>query len=664
MSRWGSRARWLVVGAAAVTASCQPSARDPAPGPRPRPVIPADAARPDLGAKPPAPAPPARLLVAFGQRTLAALDRTNPVTDEAALAAASDLRAVGPCTRPTPDQRAAIATQLATADPRTADAELQFGCVEPAGTIVDVYAERARPDHLQGVWRVVRVGAHGGVTPIAEYVGAARSSFSEWVDEIELGSLALVDLDADGTLDVLVDRAEHEGGAQTHDATLSLWTSRTGKTTKVGEPGELSGVVTVARAPLPGAGPPLVLQIASSEPQRPHRYRCVEPTGALDLCPALVEAHRADRAAQIASWFIGGHTYPASGDLPDREQLAALLDEMGAPAAERPALLAAVPATTTAQHVAAEIARAVDRVPRVFGEPRPPPRRLDPRPPALMSLLGDTACAPASATRRAAAQAAVQQWIAAHDGHFPVDHADCAPGAVCRFKLHAKPAILASCAGDARAYYSVRWSFVAGGEMLARDGVFYLDGGAPRLVVDAAVAGDAELCGACGGPPPASLAVQFYRHGPALVATALALTDLSTTGTLHVAVNGALQTVPTTTASGYQIADAPDAEALDLVSAPTPSGDTELWHWNGSWGVVATTRPPARAAGAAPRSAVEAWVWHETAVAGALADLTAFAADRWAEDSEARRTTGDELVLIGADPAVIARVAAAAATVR
>lgn len=152
--------------------------------------------------------------------------------------------------------------------------------------------------------RVVHVSG-SRVTTLAEVVGLSSQYFQEGAQETTLQTLALADLDGDGDGDhdaVIATRRGEDGNVQRYDVRLSIWPSRTKQLTFTDIPDVGEGAMVLARGQPRGPGQPLVLW--STRPWEWQRmYRCVEPTGTLDLCPAAAEAKRIDRAEEIAGWF-------------------------------------------------------------------------------------------------------------------------------------------------------------------------------------------------------------------------------------------------------------------------------------------------------------------------------------------------------------------------
>ena len=612
------------------------------------------------------------MLRAFGKEMLAAIPPEVP-------ADVAEIPAIGPCIRPTDEQRAAITKRLGTKDP------IRFGCVEPAGTIVDLgpgggeggvrYGAEA-PDLLspvpRGPWRVVRVEPRRIVT-IDSY---RRRVVTDWRDsdfwkEVSLTALVLVDLDGDGSHDVVLANTQFDGSNK--QVTLSSWLSRTNKRRSLDT---LSGLVSIARGQQFGPGQPVVIQIDHRHRWgEPPNYRCLEPDGTLDQCAAIEGPRRLYRSIEVAGWFVNGREYgPNQTRVPDRDLLARLLDEIGAPAAARPALLASVPATSTELRVAAEIARAVTPREVPFGELGDTPRPADPRSAELMQLLGDTPCAPASRTAQAIAVRKIAAWGAAQRITALVEHGDCVKGNPCPFSQHRPVEVFGSCVAGSRGYYAVRLGYAdSDQELIARDGVFFLDGKGVSPIAVRTDRGLVRPLGQRGGPPEPQQTAKFHRNAETLVAI-----TIDSEGVVTVAADGV--TVNATTPSGaswYPFETAAKIErdcvscdeirttpptAANVVQATVANGERlELWHWDGTWNVIATL-PTSFDATMVPRGAVETWFWTAQRKDDAFQRLRAFSPGAWAGDAAVRANLEKDLALIGADPQVIARVAAAAAT--
>lgn len=664
-----------------------PEAPDPAPALAVKPAQPAAPTAPTAPATlttpttevaPPAVvAPPSTLLDhlrELGKRTLVELSVPAPVVDHAAAEPTHEIPAFGACARPTADERAQIARAITAADHDAKDAPLAFGCKDPNGIIVDVaYDRKGRDDRLTGVWKIVRASspaANAHVTTLVQYIGESQEYWMEWSNEVSVSTNLLVDLDGDGDHDAVIARNIHEGGARGSEVEVSLWVSRKRRMLLLGT---IRDYFSVVSKPPHGAGAPLVIRSDRVNPDRgPSEYRCIEPIGKLDICPAIAEARHVDRAIEIANGFVNGTTYgPAKNAEPDRELLAELLGELRVAPAEQAALLAeAVPAEPEVR-VARDVEKVVEkRVVRHFGEPDPqqPP---DPRPAELMAVLGDAPCTPATREQRTAAIDRVSAWIADNDQRALVAHADCKDGAKCRWSHPSKPAVVASCVTGEHAYYSTHWTYLDKGELLAHDALFFLGGDTITLVADGIAIGSATSCAACGyGQPGPQILPRMYQRGAALIAVMLgdeATPDEATPKprTLAIAINGALTKVPAPKGwiSFYRFGEsnaveAPDA--VDLIQVSENVDAVSYWRWDGGWKKLAGFVLPTPAAKPPVLDTAGAFLWHQKQRVAAREELQAFDLAAWELSADNRAQTARDLVIVGAPAAVRARVTAAA----
>lgn len=115
--------------------------------------------------------------------------------------------AVGPCVRPTADERKTLGHAIAATmkGARPGSLMLGFGCKDASGIVVDVAYERAAPgNRVDGVWRVVHADAataDAHVTTLAEVVRLLATSPDDVADQGKVSTLALIDLGDDGSLD-------------------------------------------------------------------------------------------------------------------------------------------------------------------------------------------------------------------------------------------------------------------------------------------------------------------------------------------------------------------------------------------------------------------------------------------------------------------------------
>lgn len=274
---------------------------------------------------------------------IAPLDRIHQLGhDHLTEVASADLVAIGTCRRPDAAERdevrAHVARWVAKSLPGQAlDAEpdLRFGCDELTGTIVDVHVDTTGAGS-DGHWWTLRV-APDRVERLVDVTGMSSQDWMEWSYEISAATVALVDLDGDGRLDVVSARDGREGGAPEHTIELSAVTTRTGKHHVIATVGNDVEAV-------PGLAS-LVVAITG----RDHTvYRCIGADLALGTCPDVATARMNQRAKDAATELA------FAKEVPDREQLAADLSALGV---FEPALLAAAPPTTREQHAGRDIAR-------------------------------------------------------------------------------------------------------------------------------------------------------------------------------------------------------------------------------------------------------------------------------------------------------------------
>ena len=287
------------------------------------------------------------LLAPLGQRILDALPPPPPYTP--------DPLAIGPCVRPTDTERTALQRVIAAASPgaRAASVMLGFGCQDPGGIVVDVsYDRAARGSDREGVWRVVHV-AGTRVTTLAELtrrLARDPDDFGASTNRSDVKTLALIDLDGDGTHDPILVRNLEENAR--HDVELAVWSSlhRTA-----------SAWITVPRVisvtvPPGQAGIPLVLHFATYHEDLPTAYRCLAADGTLDRCPAIDAYRHRDEVVRIAEAFAAADFGVLDHEI-DRELLGALLDTLAIAPAERASLVAALEPGRPEIHVLREVAR-------------------------------------------------------------------------------------------------------------------------------------------------------------------------------------------------------------------------------------------------------------------------------------------------------------------
>jgi hypothetical protein len=288
------------------------------------------------------------------------------------------LAAFGPCTRPTDERKQAIFAQLGKWQGAAIDT-VAFGCEEASGIVVTAQLD---DDKKQiGHWWILRV-TPAKVAVIGEVTGPPHDSFSEWVEEHELWSLALADLDGDGKLDVVAVDEEHEGGAEISHYQVSAILA-TGKTVPVTS---LSGELTLE----PGADGP-VLVMDTSNGANPPQFACVSATGLTSDCKAAVAARRRDQLSRLLD------DIDASDGLPDRDELAEDLALLDVPEKDRPAFLAAAKPTEPGVQLGRKLAafraaqppaqQALPAIDAAFGAAACPRATKPTAPPAALKLL-------------------------------------------------------------------------------------------------------------------------------------------------------------------------------------------------------------------------------------------------------------------------------------
>lgn len=297
------------------------------------------------------------------------------------------LLALGTCTRPTAKELVAIRAKLIAwidhtypNERSTGEPELQVGCKDPDGLVVEAHVDRGKKKTKaeRSRWWILRVG-NAATTVIAERTSSATENWMEWEQEGMLDVLALADLDGDGSRDILYTRTEHEGGATSSDWDLTARLA-TGERKVIAMHGTLDVI--------PQDGQP-VLAIGQSYEHL--MYRCIGHDLALTTCPAAVAVRRKQAVFELAQKYSGIQ----AAALPDREQLADDLAMLGVAKVDRTRLAAAVPAPTPLQraqrHVAAFVAKvdADDDLGPLQGRPHAIAESYFA---SLRNQLGDTPC--------------------------------------------------------------------------------------------------------------------------------------------------------------------------------------------------------------------------------------------------------------------------------
>ncbi|MEO8702258.1 MAG: hypothetical protein ABI867_19595 [Kofleriaceae bacterium] len=284
-----------------------------------------------------------------------------------AAAETTDIRALGPCKRPSTAERAAITRRVQTWIDRTSAGverrdpdpmlAVSFGCVEAAGIVVGAQEDRRLVKSSRtsgydvGHWWTLRV-SRDAIRVLAHTGGTAMDNFMEWASETSRATIALADLDRDGTLDPITVVRDHEGGSIASIVSVDVTPSRSGTLVHVATFADR--VEPAALQPASPSGP-VALAIWEHEGDRTH-YRCIGPTLALTVCPASIAARRGDTALAAARRLQQLVTTP------DREDLAELLAAIDVPAADRIALVAAAPVTPPVDSVTRRIAAFVHPV--------------------------------------------------------------------------------------------------------------------------------------------------------------------------------------------------------------------------------------------------------------------------------------------------------------
>ena len=630
----------------------------------------------------------------IGTRALAEAARQAAPIDtatrsDAAAAAASSapatelspIPALGPCSRPSYDERTKIGEQLARRVAHQGDLALRFGCKDAAGVIVALAFDQPTPHAGTGTWRVVRV-APSGITTLAEDTGPARATWMEFVHEVELVPVVALDLDGDRLGDLVLARLDHEGGAH-GNATLSIWLSKSKRRIDLGSTGTLRDRITVA-ARQPAGGRTVVLRLDRDDDRvADAHYRCVEPPSKLAICPAVDPARRYDRAVEIATWFAGGHSYdpkdargtPAAAEsVPDRGLLAELLlplSSFGVTAAERTRLFTLAAPSTPEQTIAHEVERVRGlEVQRQYGEEV---ERGDLRAGRLLSMLGDAACATPSATEARAAAARVTAWVTSHD-KADVAADECKGDRSCAWQKAGAVSLPQLCVTGKQAhpkdgpgspdrslaYYEAQWSYPSGDHELARRAVFRVDGDDLTLLARASATGDLRACAECVRAVPL-LTAKLYRHGTTLVALVRVATGDS--ATLIVDADG--QAVPVTDTPGAPSWYTLGEDTADNVVRLAPSANEIAYgHWDAGWKQLARYPAPTARTPPPKLDPTGTWLWQQDHKAAALQVLHAFDISQWSQQPPYRAEVLQALAVAGADPATLGRATTATGLIK
>ncbi|MCE9577984.1 MAG: hypothetical protein K8W52_32935 [Deltaproteobacteria bacterium] len=433
-------------------------------------------------------------VVALARARLAALTAEAPPLDDEDGA----LPALGPCTRPAPAARAALATAITRWALRTHPGQrfvldgpdLRVGCDDPGGVIVDVHADLVGRGRRTGWWWTVRVrGAQ--IDTLAATSGMA---VEDYTDEYDLhtshDTLVIADLDGDGAREPLIARNVHEGNARSSYTVLVP-----GKAGPVAV-GTHDGALAVATLPSPEPG--VVLALGGLDVRA--AFRCVTGPAPWASCPAAERVQRHVRARAIAGALID------RPDAPDRDELDRDLALLDVPTATRAALVARARPTTPREAIEDFVARREDdrsgRTPAEQGAAAAAvAHKLGA---AISGALGEVPCPAAMAGERAILVPTLARWIAAHDHEHIAGHA-C--GGACKAQAPVELAIRASCVGAVASYWLATWQRpVKGIAELERQGLFAMIGDRVTLIAGGTSAWD--------GPRDQTTASDVSGEGP------------------------------------------------------------------------------------------------------------------------------------------------------
>lgn len=275
------------------------------------------------------------------------------------------------------------------------------GCKQGRAVSLSVSQDRTfkKPVDTDRLRRNFVLRVEGGrIESIAARTSTASFDWMEWADEGGLAVYGLIDLDGDGTGDLVWSDFRHEGGSMSTSETLSVRFA-TGRIAPIATVQNLADL-RVVQGQLVIAG------------RARHDARAVYGCVGKDLRVAPCAA--AARLQRVADQVAAATALTELPEAPDRDLAVEWLDTLGVKAP--PELLAALPATPAAQkaqrHVAKFLAsKQLDGAfESVFEQPHPEAAAYLDR---LASGLGDRPCTPAplgAATRRK-----LDAWVARQD---------------------------------------------------------------------------------------------------------------------------------------------------------------------------------------------------------------------------------------------------------
>jgi hypothetical protein len=431
-----------------------------------------------------------------------------------------DIPAPEPCKRPAEAQQKAIANVVSAwiaAQPgmqRSVQVmNTRFGCVEPAGVVVDAQADVLNPQDRSGHWWILRIKDQA-VEVLAHERGAAVNDFMEWTQETMLVTVGLADVDGDGTRDVVAAVIHHEGGAYHSETGLRTILSRSHKTVTFPD---LADTVGMPHAQYHRPGAPLVIEIhevhRGDEPDQSF-YRCIGTGTVLGRCDAIRTVTHAVMGWSVATTWADEHTTV----IPDRDQFAEQLAALDVSAGERAALLANAWEPDRIELLMRRIGRVVhpddDRT--SFERSAAATAEAEAWSAKLRDVLGVKSCSLASAAKSAAIQQRLRAW---GDTHTPTGNTTCAADLGCQPATRFE--ITGGCTGPRGSYYELGWLPTSGSYGVHRHTLVFVAGDAITSVRDFAAVGDDS-------PPPASgefvdpgFMVAFSRRGGSVDAIVL-----------------------------------------------------------------------------------------------------------------------------------------------